>query len=82
MEVLEFKNKKAYLDTVKFKTKDQKFLGRRSIFTPIPLNAQYMWSLNQFYVFVSRENIKESLLTYMNIQTISFYIKFCMFLFI
>ena len=28
--------------------KDQKFLGRLLIFTPIPLDAQDVWSLNQF----------------------------------
>ena len=39
-------NKKAYLGAVKFKTEDQKFLGRLLIFTPIPLDAQDMWSLN------------------------------------
>ena len=33
---------------VKFKTEDQKFLRRLLIFTPIPLNAQDVWSLNQF----------------------------------
>ena len=48
MKVSEFKNKKAYLGAVKFKTKNQKFLGRLLIFTPIPLNAQDVWSLNQF----------------------------------
>ena len=37
-----------YLDVVKFKTEDQKFLERLLIFTPIPLNAQDVWSLNQF----------------------------------
>ena len=37
-----------YLGVVKFKTEDQKFLGRLLIFTPIPLNAQDVWSLNQF----------------------------------
>ena len=29
-----------YLGVVKFKTEDQKFLGRLLIFTPIPLKAQ------------------------------------------
>ena len=38
----------AYLGVVKFKTEDQKFLGRLLIFTPTPLNAQDIWSLNQF----------------------------------
>ena len=38
----------AYLGVVKFKTEDQKFLGRLLIFTPIPLDAQDVWSLNQF----------------------------------
>ena len=33
---------------MKFKTEDQKFLGRLLIFTPIPLNAQDVWFLNQF----------------------------------
>ena len=44
----EFENKNAYLGVMKFKTEDQKFLGRLLIFTPIPLNAQDVWSLNQF----------------------------------
>ena len=38
----------AYLGVVKFKTEDQKFLERLLIFTPIPLDAQDVWSLNQF----------------------------------
>ena len=38
----------AYLGVVKFKTEDQKFLGRLLIFTTIPLDAQDVWSLNQF----------------------------------
>ena len=38
----------AYLGVIKFKTKDQKFLGRFLTFTPIPLDAQDVWSLNQF----------------------------------
>ena len=33
---------------VKFKTEDQKLLGKLLIFTPIPLDAQDVWSLNQF----------------------------------
>ena len=48
MQVSEFENKNSYLGVVKFKTEDQKFLGRLLIFTPIPLNAQNVWSLNQF----------------------------------
>ena len=48
MYISEFKNKIAYFDTVKFKTKDQKFLGTLLIFNPIPLYAQEVWSLNQF----------------------------------
>ena len=40
--------KNAYLGVVKFKTEDQKFLGRLLIFTQIPLDAQDVWSLNQF----------------------------------
>ena len=40
--------KNAYIGVVKFKTEDQKFLGRLLIFTPIPLDAQDVWSLNQF----------------------------------
>ena len=48
MYVFEFENKNAYLGVVKFKTEDQKFLERLLIFTPIPLNAQNVWSLNQF----------------------------------
>ena len=43
-----FENKIAYLGAVKFKTKDLKFLGTLLIFTPIPLYAQEVWSLNQF----------------------------------
>ena len=43
-----------YLGAVKFKIEDQKFLGRFLIFTPIPLDAQDVWSLNQF----SKERIK------------------------
>ena len=35
-----------YHGVVKFKTEDQKFLRRLLIFTPIPLNAQDVWSLN------------------------------------
>ena len=38
----------AYLGVVKFKTEDQKFLRRLLIFTPISLDAQDVWSLNQF----------------------------------
>ena len=38
----------AYLGVVKFKTEDQKFLERLLIFTLIPLDAQDVWSLNQF----------------------------------
>ena len=48
MQILEFKNKIAYLGVVKFKTKDYKYLGTLLIFTPIPLYAQKVWSLNQF----------------------------------
>ena len=48
MEVSEFEKKNPYLDAVKFKNEDQKFLGKLLIFTPIPLNAQDVWSLNQF----------------------------------
>ena len=33
---------------MKFKTEDYKFLGTLLIFTPIPLYAQEVWSLNQF----------------------------------
>ena len=31
---------------VKFKTEDEKFLETLLIFTPIPLDAQEVWSLN------------------------------------
>ena len=41
-----------YLDAVKFKIKHEKHLGTLLIFTPIPLNAQEVWSLNQLYVYV------------------------------
>ena len=44
----------AYLGVVEFKTEDQKFLRRLLIFTPIPLDAEDMWSLNQF----SKERMK------------------------
>ena len=37
----------------------KKYSGTLSIYTPIPLDAQDVWSLNQFYV--SRENMKECL---------------------
>ena len=43
---------------VNFKTKDEKYLGTLSIFTPIPLDAQEVWSFNQLYVYVL-ERIKE-----------------------
>ena len=46
--ISEFKNKIAYLGAVKFKIKDYKYLGTLLIFTPIPLYAQEVWSLNQF----------------------------------
>ena len=46
MKVSEYKNKRVYLDAVKFKTKEEKYLGTLLIFTPIPLDAQEMWSLN------------------------------------
>ena len=36
----------AYLSVVEFKIEDQKYLGRLLIFTPIPLDAQDVWSLN------------------------------------
>ena len=48
MQVSEFENKNSYLGVVKFKIEDQKFLKRLLIFTPIPLNSQDVWSLNQF----------------------------------
>ena len=44
----ESKNKRMYLGAIKFKTKDQKFLRTLLIFTPNPLIAQEVWSLNQF----------------------------------
>ena len=53
-----------YLGVVKFKTKDQKFLRTLLIFTPIPLDAQEVWSLNQLDVYVL-ERMNECLtLTY------------------
>ena len=45
---------------MKFKTKDQKYLGKLLIFTPIPLYAQEVWSLNQF----PRENNRVASLTH------------------
>ena len=48
MQISEYMNKRVYLDAVKFKTKDEKHLRKLLIFTPIPLNAQDVWSLNQF----------------------------------
>ena len=52
---------------VNFKTEDEKHLGTLIIFTPIPLNAQDVWPLNQLCVYVL-ERMKKSL---PNIQTIS-----------
>ena len=54
-------NKRVYLGVVNFKNEDQKFLRTLLIFTPIPLVAQEVWSLNQFVL----RRMKESLtLTY------------------
>ena len=53
---------------VKFKTEDQKFLGRLLIFTPIPLNAQDVWSLNQF-------PRREERVSNTHIKTISFLMR-------
>ena len=75
---------------VKFKTEDQKFLGRLLIFTPIPLDAQDVWSLNQF----SKERMKSVQHSHKNISFImrtlmkrlneksheKASMKFCMFL--
>ena len=53
-----------YLGVVNFKTKYQKFLRTLLIFTPIPLDAQEVWSLNQLDVYVL-ERMNECLtLTY------------------
>ena len=63
-----------YLDAIKFKTKDEKYLGTLLIFTPIPLDAQEVWSLNQLYVYV-QEKMNECLtLTY-----IPFHVTSCCF---
>ena len=75
----EFENKIAYLGAVKFKTKDLKFLGTLLIFTPIPLYAQEVWSLNQFL----RENNRVvSLAQTHHFSIIILFLKknFCMFL--
>ena len=48
MQISEYMNKRVYLDAVKFKTEDEKHLRKLLIFTPIPLNTQDVWSLNQF----------------------------------
>ena len=45
---------------MKFKTKDEKFLGTLLIFTPLPLYVQEVWSLNQFL----RENNRVVSLTH------------------
>ena len=45
---LQNKEQKAYLGAMKFKTKILEILGKLLIFTPIPLNAQEVWPLNQF----------------------------------
>ena len=62
--------KRMYLGVMKFKTKDLKYLGTLLIFIPNPLDAQEVWSLNQFICVCSRENKKVS---NTHIQTISFY---------
>ena len=80
MQILEFKNKIVYLSAVKFKTKDYKYLGTLLIFTPIPLYAQEVWSLNQF----PRENNCVTSLTHTHHFTMMSLLflnkKFCMFL--
>ena len=64
---------------MKFKTKDYKYLGTLLIFTPIPLYAQEVWSLNQF----PRENNHVASLTHtLHFTMMSLFflkIKFCMF---
>ena len=59
-----------YLGVMKFKTKDLKYLGTLLIFIPNPLDAQEVWSFNQFICVCSRENKRVS---NTHIQTISFY---------
>ena len=61
MQISEYKNKRVYLDMVNFKTEDEKHLGTLIIFTPIPLEAQEVWSLNQLCMYVL-ERVKECLL--------------------
>ena len=58
------KNKRAYLSVVKFKTKDQKYLGTLLIFTPIPLMSMKCGLLISLYICV-QGRIRECLtLTY------------------
>ena len=63
---------------VKFKNENQKHLGILLIFTPIPLDAQEVWSLNQLCV-CSRENQRESL---SHILSISFIILKILYVFL
>ena len=70
-------NKRVYLDAVKFKTKDEEYLGILLIFTPISLDAQEVWSLNQLCVYIL-ERIKECVSP---LHTSHFiFMKFCIFL--
>ena len=64
--------KRMYLGVMKFKTKDLKYSGTLLIFIPNPLDAQEVWSLNQFRCVCSRENKRVSNTL---IKTISFSYK-------
>ena len=48
----EYKNKRVYLSAVKFKTKDQKYLGKLLIFTPISLVPKKCGLSIGLYVYV------------------------------
>ena len=62
---------RVYLDVVKFKTKDEEYLGIILIFTPIPLDAQDVWSLNQLCVCVLKRMKKCLTLTYIPIHVLT-----------
>ena len=77
MKISEFKNKRAYLGAVKFKTKDQKYLGILLIFTLIPLMPKkYSLSIN-LYICVQGRIRQWLTLTYTPFHSIT---KFYMFL--
>ena len=60
-----------HLSVVKFKTKDQKFLRILLIFTPILLDAQQVWPLNQLYVYVLERMNKCLTFTYIPFHVIT-----------